>query len=101
MSSIKDLLQEENEAERQLKDAELKAEALIREARSKAREILKKAQTDNLEIGRLDEQSKQRIADLKTKEDQEFQVRFAETEKRYKKNLDDAVKLIASRVLGL
>lgn len=101
MSSIKDLLREEDEAERQVKEAEQQAEALIRDARSKTREILKRAQTDDVEIVRLAEESKQRIAQLKAKGDGEFQVRFAETEKRYKKNLDDAAVLIVSKVLGL
>ncbi len=100
MSSIKDLLQEEDEAERQVKEAEQKAEALIRDAKSTAREILKRAQTDDVEIARLSEESKQRILQLKTKEDEEFQVQFAETENRYKKNLDDAARLIMSKVLG-
>ena len=101
MTSIKDLLQEENEAERQLKEAEQESEELIRNAKSRAREVLKAAKMDNIAINRLTEESKQRIAEQKTEITVEFQARFVEAESRYRKNLDNTVKLILDKALGL
>jgi vacuolar-type H+-ATPase subunit H len=101
VSSIKDLLQEESQAERQLKDAEMEAETLIRNAKMKAREILRTAQTDDTGIKELTGRSKERIAGQKAKIIEECQTGLAEAETMYKKNLESAIKLITNKVLGV
>jgi len=100
MSSIKDLLDEEKNAERQLNDAEKEAESVLRSARARAAESIRKAQSDDALVNELSERNKERITATKARILAECKGRAAETEKLCKKNLEAAVRLIVSDVLG-
>lgn len=101
MSSIKDLLDEEKGAERQLRDAENEAETILKNARAKAAEMIRTAQSDDALVRELTEQNKERIAAARAKIMSDCQAKAAETEKRCGVNLEAAVRLIVNEVLGV
>ncbi len=100
MSSIKDLLEEEKEAEGLLKNAVQQAEAILRDAKTKAGERIRTAQSDDVLIKELTERNKERISALQAKILSECQAKAAETERLCRKNLEAAVKLVVDNVGG-
>ena len=101
MSSIKDLLQEERDAEALVKEAERKAEALVQEAKRKAADAIRKAQSDEVQVNELSLASKERSARLRKRIAEECDQRAAETEQSCNANLRVTTKLIVDTVLGV
>ncbi len=101
MSSIKDLLSEEKNAEQLVKNAERQAEDIVSQARIKAREILKKAETDDTRVKELTQLCQSRISALKSKVMEECQAQEADTEELLRGNFDGAIKLIVDSVLSM
>jgi len=100
MSSIKDLLQEEKDAEVNLKTAEQQAESTLRDAKVRAAELIRKAQSDDALVKELTQRNKEKITALQASIASECQARAADTETRCKKNLKAAVLLVVNDVLG-
>jgi len=100
VSSIGEIMDEERNAERLLRDAEQKAEALLKDARARAVAVLERAQSDDALVNDLTERHKKRIAALREEVLAGCQSRVAETEKLCLSNLDAAVKLIVDDLLG-
>jgi vacuolar-type H+-ATPase subunit H len=101
VSSIKDLLQEEKDAEELLQGAEKSAEAILKEAEAKAAELVRRARRDDALVNELAVRHKDKVAALRAKTFAECQAKAAEAERLYKKNLGAAVKLIVDNVLGV
>jgi vacuolar-type H+-ATPase subunit H len=101
MSSIKDLLEEEKEAEGQLKNAQQQAEAILRDARTKAGEQIRSAQSDDALVKELTARNKERISALQQKIFGECEARAADTERLCRKNLEAAVRLVVENVMGV
>lgn len=101
MTSIKELLDEEKGAERQLKDAELEAESMLRVARATAAETLRKAQSDDALVKELADRNKERIDATKAAIQAECMKKAEETERLCRANLQVAVRVIVNEVLGV
>lgn len=101
MSSIKDLLQEEKDAESLVKEAERKAEALVQDARRKAADSIRRAQSEDAQLKELSRASQERVARLRARIAEECDTRAAETDKSCRANLKAATKLIVDTVLGV
>lgn len=101
MSSINDVMDEERNAERLLRDAQQRAEALLGQARASAAEMVKTAQSDDTLVRELTNRSKDRIAALRATILAECQARVAQTEELCNRNLEAAVRLITDEVLGV
>lgn len=100
MSSIKDLLQEEKDAESIIKNAEQQAEATLRDAKAKAAELIRRAQSDDALVKELAERNKAKIAALQAVILGECQTRAAEIENHCKENLNAAIELVVDSVTG-
>jgi vacuolar-type H+-ATPase subunit H len=100
VSSIKDLLDEEKEAEGLLKDSEQKADAIVRDARTKASDLIGKAQSDDVLVRELTERNKERISVIQAEIQSKCDARAAETEMLCQRNLEAAVELVVDNVLG-
>lgn len=100
MSSIKDLIDEEKEAEGLLKGSEQQAEAILKEAKAKAGDLIRRAQSDDALVKELTERNRGAIAAMQAKIQGECQAKATETERLCKKNLDAAVKVIVEGVEG-
>lgn len=100
MSSIKDLLDVEKEAEGLLKSAEQQAEAILRDARARAGERIRRAQSDDALVKELVERNRERISALRAEILGECETRAAETERLCRKNLEAAVRLVVDSVMG-
>jgi len=100
MSSIKDLLQEEKDAEAIFKSAEQQAEATLREAKVRAAELIRRAQSDDALVKELTQRNREKISALQAKIASECQVRAADTESLCKKNLHAAARLVVDNVIG-
>jgi len=100
MSSIKDLLEEEKEAEGLLKSAEQQAEAILRDARARAAETVRRAQSDETLVKELTERNRERISALQAEILGECKTRAAETERLCRENLEAAVRLVVDSVTG-
>ena len=99
MSSIKNLLQEEKDAEALVKNAQSQAEQVVREARIKARELVKNAENDGARVKQLTELYEARISDQRARLQKECRTEADKIDTLCKKNFDDAVKLIVENVL--
>lgn len=100
MSSIKDLLQEEKDAEGVLKEAEQRAAALAAEARARAAEIIGKARGDDALVKELTARSEERIAAQRKRILEECEARAAEAEARYGRNVEAAASLVYEGIVG-
>lgn len=100
MSSIKDLLNQEKEAEGLLKDADQKAEAVLREAKAKASDMIRRAQSDDALVRELTERNKAKIAEIRASVLSECEARAAQTEGLCRKNLEAAVRVVVNDVRG-
>ena len=101
MSSIKDLLQEERDAESSLKEAEREAEAIVLAARTNARQLVRQAQSDDTLVKEMTQHYQEKITELRAKIHGECQTKVSELEKVYRGNLQVAIKLIVDQVLGV
>ena len=100
MSSIKDLLQEEKDAEAILKTAQQQAEATLRDAKVRAAELIRSAQSDDALVKELTQRNREKISALQGRIASECQARAADTESLCKKNLQAAVRLVVNDVIG-
>lgn len=101
MSAIKELIEEEKNAERIIKDAEEKANQLLLNAKKKADEIIKNAENDESVIKELILRKESEITEKRNNILKNYDNEAKEIENICKKNFEHAVKFVIDSVLGV
>lgn len=100
MSSVKELLQEEVDAESLVRKAEESARTTLNEAKAKATELLKKAHIDGGPVDKVAGEAKVKVAGEKEAILNGCEARATEAEELYKKNLVAAARLVVESIAG-
>ncbi|MEM3832168.1 MAG: V-type ATPase subunit subunit G family protein [Thermoprotei archaeon] len=101
MSVIKELIEEEKNAEKIIKDAEAKANEIILHARKNAEKIIKTAENDESIIKDLVTRKEAEIAEKKSAILKKYEKEAQEIEDSCKKNFEEAVKFVLNNILGV
>jgi vacuolar-type H+-ATPase subunit H len=101
MSAIKELIEEEKNAEKIIKDAEEKANQLLLNTKKKADEIIKNAENDDSVIKELILRKEQEIIEKRNNILKNYDNEAEEIENICKKNFEYAVKFVIDSVLGV
>ncbi len=99
MSAIKELIEEEKNAEKIIRDAEEKANQLLLNAKKKADEIIRNAENDESAIKDLITRKESEIMEKRNNILKNYENEAREIEYICRKNFEEAVKFVINSIL--